>query len=1202
MDVSKLLFASAMLLAAGQVNAEITPRVKPAPVKSPLTMGTPMYLYNSGAKGFFVGANDWGTRASFADNGYRVKIAKHVDPETHAAVDDGTVTLTDSVETKKAWLKTWFDKDGNMWVDLASQADTLFTLTNQGDDVYRLASSPQNPVNKPDTEGTQFVGAKKDGSDTKLYWNVTTDDGYVDWYFVSEEDYKKYLEDDSVYNAAEVLRAQMVVAQAVGVNIDKYTAIYNDLTKTKAELEAATAALKADVSAYEESNTKASDPKDKTSLITNASFDGNKKDGWSGTDPGFQSYTDAEFYQKTYDFYQKLTGGPKGVYALTVKAFYRASWADVSYTNYKNNAEQNAKLYVIAGNDTVTSNIKNIFAGAITTSKSMNESNVTDADGNTLYVPNNMETAEAYFNDGDDYLNTLFFATEDGNMQIGLKKDRTLNGDWTLFDDFGLKYYGNGADAYQLWLDEVKKQANDYTTLPEGSLITSGLAEAQKALVDGLTATDKAGVLDAIAKIQAGENSIKANMAAWAAYKVIYDKCQETVGNDDINGEDKDALSDKMMEEEEFFGNLTATTAEVEAETALLTKMNDEAVKNGLAAGTDVTDLYLTNPGFETTSGANTGWIVKKASGGNVAYGGPATNHCFEAWNNKDFDVYQEVKNAPRGVYTITVQGFYRYKRGNDAYNAYQDGTAAKYKDAVKVYVNDNTGNFESVFDEPVKNGELYKADASPAPYVDPDEVNWYPNDMVNAGIAFAKGMYTATSFGVVAKKGDVLRLGVKGNSSQEGDSWSIWDNFKMVFQGTKAEVVKPLLTSEIEKLNTALSYSDKTGAGTVTLAQKALSEANTAVSGEDGSTMFDALCNAISAVDTLSKSRTVMAGLQTYLDNLATAKSQSTAKTATINAATELYNDINGAYEAGTMNDDEVAGYESQIDEMIIKLAIPAAADNASDDAPVDLTSVIKNPNFESEGANSVTGWNADGSSFGNDDTQKSMLMVEFYNRNFDLNQTLKGLPAGTYEVKVHAFYRYGTGAADLKHFLAGENNPEAYMYTVAGTDTIHKPLVLLASDAATDENHGAISGVSTLTAEDGSTYYVPNTMVSANGFFTETENGMSGNEYVNSIIVKVGDDGQLTIGLAKKGKNYDSDWVICDTWTLTYFGPNSSKEATKDVPTAISEVNTSKEFSITEIYTLNGTRIQRLQKGLNIVKVKDANGKESFRKVVVR
>ncbi|HCJ47039.1 MAG TPA: hypothetical protein DHV83_05705, partial [Prevotella sp.] len=534
MDISNLLLTSALLMATAQVNAEITPRVKPAPAKSPLEMGKTMYLYNKDAKGFLLGANDWGTRASYADNGYKVRITQHLD-ENDAAVD-GVVALKDSVETKKKWLNTWFAANGDIWVDLNNQADTLFTLSKQGDDVYRLGSSSLNPANKPDAEGTQFIGAKKDGSDTKLYWNLTTDDGYVDWYFVSEDDYAKYLDADSIYDAAENLRSLMVTVTADGMNVDKYAAIYNDLTKTKAELEAAYAELKADYSEYVEQTTKADAPKEMTSLITNPSFDNNKKDGWSGTDPGFQSYTDAEFYQKTYDFYQKLTGGPKGVYALTVKAFYRAGSSDVSYTNFKNNAEQNAKLYVIAGTDTVQSNIKNAFAGAITAAKGMNESNVTDDDSNTLYIPNNMETAEAYFNDGDAYLNTLFFATDDGTMQVGLKKDKTINGDWTLFDDFKLKYYGNGADAYTAWLDDVKSQVNDYTTLPSTTLITQGMANEFKTMVSGLTATDKASMLDAIQKIKAGEQAIKDNMAAWADYKEIYDKCNVTVNDDQVNG------------------------------------------------------------------------------------------------------------------------------------------------------------------------------------------------------------------------------------------------------------------------------------------------------------------------------------------------------------------------------------------------------------------------------------------------------------------------------------------------------------------------------------------------------------------------------------------------------------------------------------------------------------------------------------------
>lgn len=1191
MDISNLLLTSALLMATAQVNAEITPRVKPVPAKSPLEMGKTMYLYNKDAKGFLLGANDYGTRASFADNGFKVRITQHLDENGQPM--DGVVALTDSVESKKKWLNTWFAANGDMWVDLNNQADTLFTLSKQGDDVYRLGSSSLNPANKPDEDGTQFVGARKNGSDTKLYWNLTTDDGYVDWYFVSEDDYAKYLDADSIYNAAENLRSLMVTAAADGMNVDKYVAIYNDDSKTKAELEQALADLKADYSTFVEEGTKASDPKDMTSLITNPNFDSNKKTGWSGTDPGFQSYTDAEFYEKNYDFYQKLAGGPKGVYALSVKAFYRAGYSDASYTNFKNKAEQNAKLYVVAGTDTVQSNIKNAFAGAITAAKGMNESNVTDEDGNTLYIPNNMETAEAYFNDGDAYLNTLFFATDDGTMQVGLKKDRKLTGDWTLFDDFKLKYYGNGADAYNIWLDDVKSQVNDYTTLPATTLITKGMADDFKTLVSGLTASDKDGVLAAIQKIKVGEQAIKDNMAAWVDYKEIYDKCNELVNDDQVSGEGKDKLGDQMMNEEEFLANLTASTEEVKAETALLKKMNDDAIKNGLAEGTDVTDKFIVNAGFETD---NKGWIVKKASGGNVAYGGPKENRCFEAWNNKDFDVYQEVKDAPVGVYTITVQGFYRYKRGNDAYNAYNDGSAAQYKDAVKVYVNDNSGNFESVFDEKVAKGELYDNDKE-ATYQDPDGAYWYPNGMYNVGIAFGKGMYTATSFGVVAKKGDVLRLGVKGNSSQANDSWSIWDNFKMTFQGTKAEVVKPLLEQEITKLSASLEKTDPTGKSTKELANKALAAAQSSVDDTDGKTLFNALCGAIAANDTLSKSRALFAQLKTDNDNLSSVRATSTAKQSILDAATELFSEIDNAIATGELNDEDVADYEKQIAALIVKLGIPADADNASDDNPVDMTSCIKTPNFDKDGANSVEGWNANGYSFGNNDTQKSALLLEFYNKNFDLSQTLHGLPAGTYEVKVHAFYRYGSAAEDLKHFKAGENNPNAFMYTVAGSDSITKPIVLLASDASTDEARG-ISGTVSVTDEDGTVYYVPNDMVTANAFFTENENGGTGNEYINSIIAKVGEDGELTIGLKKTGTNYGSDWVICDNWTLTYYGKDSKKTPTTGITNAVSD----RKFTVKEVYTLDGRRVKRLQKGLNIVKVEDVNGNVSFKKMIVR
>ena len=152
-------------------------------------------------------------------------------------------------------------------------------------------------------------------------------------------------------------------------------------------------------------------------------------------------------------------------------------------------------------------------------------------------------------------------------------------------------------------------------------------------------------------------------------------------------------------------------------------------------------------------------------------------------------------------------------------------------------------------------------------------------------------------------------------------------------------------------------------------------------------------------------------------------------------------------------------------------------------------------------------------------------------------------------------------------------------------------------ASDASTDEARG-ISGTVSVTDEDGTVYYVPNDMVTANAFFTENENGGTGNEYINSIIAKVGEDGELTIGLKKTGTNYGSDWVICDNWTLTYYGKDSKKTPTTGITNAVSD----RKFTVKEVYTLDGRRVKRLQKGLNIVKVEDANGNVSFKKMIVR
>lgn len=1174
----KLLMMALLGLSATGASAEIVDGVRqqPLPVKSQLTYDEAMYLFNTGAKQFFLGANDWSTRASVGNKGYQVTITDN---------GDGSVLFRDRVETQNNEIKCVFADPwapdgetlpaGNVWVDNSGAPNRFWALTNIGDDIYRFSVSSVNP---DCNDANTVLGLKKsDPTDTRLYWNLAPEDAIADWYFVKIEDYDAYLTVFANFAAAQNLLAIIEEGKAAGVDVSAAEKVYLDESSSIDAINEAMAEIKKALAALEEGKATADQPVDKTSLIVNPSYDNNKNEGWSGDTPAFQTWTDAEFYKKKFNTYQNITGAPKGVYALNVQAFYRSGFSNVAYENYKNMTQYDAKLYAEADGDRVTADIVNPFSQALTEAKGMNESSVVGEDGVTYFIPNNMETAEAYFMDGL-YNNKVFFATEDGDMTIGMMKDNsdTPDGNWVLYDNWGLTYYGNGADAYAMWLKEVKKSAKDYSGLSDDVLVTNGVIDAyNKAIADLAIANGKADVLAAVNTINEEVAKVDANIAAWKAYDELIAKAKIIANDGQVSGDDKDALADYIeFEYESIIGDLSLSTEEIIAETENLNAMYDAAIKNGISEGTDVTDKYLVNADFETK---NLGWKVEKASGGNVAYGG-SPNQCFEAWNNSKFDIYQEVTGAPVGVYEISVQGFYRYGRGNNAYEAYQNGTAPN--DAVNIYVNNNNARFKSVFDEPVANGELYTGGT----YIDPNNEYWYPNDMKTGSEAFAADMYVATSFGVVAKAGDVLRIGVKGSTNQLNDSWAIWDNFKMVFQGTKAEIVQPLLSDAIVSMQEAINNANRVGKSTLEAANIILDGANAAISSNDGKAMFTSLCKIIDAKNSLIESASLFTKLVQKNEDLNLAWLNSAATEVVKSEAANLFTEINNGIENNTLNNEDAEAYIAAIDKMIIKLGIPADAENASDDNPVDLTTLIQTPNFEKDGANSIDGWNADGYNFGNDDTQKSALLVEFFGKAFDLNQTIVGLPNGTYKVSVNAFYRFGSTAEDWAKYSEDPNTQgNAYLYATSGAETNQTSIALLSSGACEDNGYGGTSNI------EDTELYVPNDMVSANLYFQDLD------AYKNDVIVKVVDN-ELTIGIKLAEEDVvNNNWVILDNWTLTYYGENSN------IGTGVEGVEVAEPAKV-EIYNVNGMKTKGFSKGVNIVKMTSKDGAVKFSKVNIK
>ena len=375
------------------------------------------------------------------------------------------------------------------------------------------------------------------------------------------------------------------------------------------------------------------------------------------------------------------------------------------------------------------------------------------------------------------------------------------------------------------------------------------LAALKAAVVEESTFSLGSQVQDAISALNDAITAANNSIAAYAKFFAAYEKLNAAILAAIENG--APSASETALDEYYLgYEELTMLDADVDAKIVEMEAIVVNVVKQQTKAGSDMTRL-LVNPDYEQDE---YGWTVVAAEGsgpagrqGNVRPGGSASNHCYEAWNNPSFDIYQEVKDARAGVYEISVQGFYRYWRGNNAWDAYLKENVDYVKPAgvpVYVYLNNNATNFTNVYGDPkqITDESFYSAGSTDYAVQVKDEVNYYfPDGMASAAIAFSDGMYTQAAYGLVAKDGDQLRIGVKGNSAQQGDSWVIWDNFKLTYRGFDPEVIKPVLETAIAEVenNYIGLLMGKTEYAAFT---NALMAAEEAISKNDGEAMFNAL------------------------------------------------------------------------------------------------------------------------------------------------------------------------------------------------------------------------------------------------------------------------------------------------------------------------------------------------------------------------
>ena len=1082
---------------------------------------TACYLYNVEYGGFYLGANSWGTRASLSKTApMAVKIVEFngkygilKNGGTYASPDGPTGIWIDG--TRANYDQFVFALNGNQ-----------FTITCPpvgGEDGF-LSCFANTTAANPDLNLTTEAAAAEAGTTLCKTWILT--DIEATNTLLSAETLDNYNKELTRYNTAMDLKKAIdeAAAKYPGIDLAAPQKVYEDTNASTEDLVAAQDAVKEAIKKAAEQSASVAAPQDMTSLIVNPTFDSDGS-GWSGT--GFTAgYGSVEHFNKVFDTYQTLTSIPNGVYAVSVDGFNRVGEFGGDYPIFKSGKPSNSYVYgtnLVAapeGCDSLKTNMMHLFQGIVANENPFSVgANVVDGE-DTYYFPNSMEEFGKYNAAGYYKTNKVLVPVTESQLRLGVQCTNNVTNSWNIFDNFGLTYYGNGADAYQLLVSEYAKGVS----LPEGTVATKSVIDEYNAYVSGAKAANYAEYKEFVNGVNAKKGAVDQNVAVWAEYVALADDAKFLIA-DPAYKEIAVELDEYLTYDYTFnIEDLVLTEEEVKAEIEILKKLYEEA-KLLTPPGTDVSTM-LKNTDF---SKGEDGWTFEgKNNGGALAAN--ASAKCAEGWNNSGFDIYQIVENAPVGVYEIQTQGFYRYLRGDNAWNAYfnEDGTKRADEELesylkespASVYMNDNKTPLANVFDYQVAQGELYKSTGDNGTYKDPIDTYWYPNDMADAGRAFDAGLYKVSAFGLVAKAGDPLRIGMKGKSNQGGDSWAIFTRFKLIFQGFDADIIKP----ELEKALATLDTESLQGSELIEKTAGIKATAEKAYAAGDGETMFNALAEVFSLKSAIDDSKDVFAELLSSLESLEATitDAQGVAADDVVAIAYDLDSEVADAVNSKTYTTEQAQAKIEEIAKVIKKLGIPAAIASATQDEPVDLA-IIANPSFENE----FNGWVKAGTA-----TTQTQTNTAFSK-------------AGTYYVE--SWHQAGTFDVSQKLDVADLDLPAGY-YMVTAT---------------------------VYSSQAGTYMYLNNdtTVVET------SDDALSASDW--SVVAYVEKGGAMTIGV--KSELDGATWLCMDNFRLSYLG---TVYTGIEKVTGVSETNGAKS-----IFTLDGAKVATMRKGINIVRL--GNGK---------
>ena len=1097
--------------------------------------GDTVFFYNVSTGMFLTEGNAYGTQASLGTTGTPFAPLKQTDG-TYLMLNKGEVG--NGTKTPTGWMKLFADNyttyPGAAYFDEGTQGHDHWIFYPKGDGTMEISL---------DTTLTADLGVTRfgwnGGKNTVVYPILDMANDTASKYGVV---WKTIIYNDpsiALFTAKTALGKAMTAAQVAGVSIDTYLAIYNNEASTAKEIAAAATELTVKVNSFGLNGASDDNPKDATSWITSA--DCSALTGWTATSSQkWQTQSNSECTTGTYKFTQpyieRWVAGPG---TLPDSKIYQ------KITGLPNGSYSLSVLVNAAQQSTNTDNEKGtyVFAKSGATADSVEVSTI------------GSQAEKASIN----------IIVTDGTLTFGFETlGTTCN--WVGIDTWTLTYYGNGTGSLK---NTLQTNINTATALTESGMNEEVMNQLSDAISNATSVYQTTGasadeITAQITALGTAVQNAKSNISAYAALKVAIDSANNVLNNYDPTIYSTSALSDFLLagtygDSYETFG---LSTDDCNAATKAILAEVKKTIYSGIREGGDVT-FIIKNPKFDTNT---SGW-----SGTTPAYG----YGCAEVYQNT-FDTYQIFTDLPKGKYTLKVQGFMRTAGNEDAYTAFTNGTA---KVNTLIYANNNTDTLLNVMTQ-AQGTSLMNDSLGTSNDFQNGGGTWTPNSMQGASVYFAKGYYD-NSVSTVVTDG-TLKIGIKltDKSIYNSGYWNLFDNFRLTYEGQTMEALSPLRDEAVA--NAQALYAKPMCADSLTALKNS---ADIAKAETDPAKLIDEIGVVTSCIKAANNSISKYATLISYM-TYSKQITDSLKRTSGAAAYATTYNEIEGKISLGSYQDSEITAAIIAAKTATGKYLMSDVT-NASSADPADVTFVLQNAEFAK---NTTTGWTistSDASYSGGTNYQ----CFEIWNRNFNIAQTLYGMPEGTYKLTTQAYYRDGTNSGLVDSVANNKYGLNAKIYINNATGN-----VMPITDGAIDTTGTKCPASGLYLFNSINKYYQPNSMQTAAFWFDSLAVGQKyiANETYNFVTTEVGADanGVITIG-AKKTLKVNDDWTIFGGFKLYYLGNTSGIENTS--------ANTSSVVS-SKVYGINGAQSNKLMKGINIVKSTLSDGTVKVQKVLVK